>query len=525
MLFNYNSVFHVKGRQNPSGNLFKIDETASFTSALQTNKRRVPDTQLTKKRPVSPDDDTKHYKLVLATTIGNSYSLRAETILNNTIQSYINMGLDFYPIVFTTNERYTAICNEKGIKVESTIEENPYHLPYFKWFIDYVQSHYKSDFYGYTNSDILFHSKILNVLDTIKQKQTDKVLQKKILLVGRRLNYNIYENMTIPVLPGLFDKFLEDIYFNSEVFTGLAMDYFITTPYTFGSDLSPVVIGRPMIDSYLFHYAYSKEDIDVVDCSDSIIAVHETDENGNWRGHGNDESSQEDIQWNSKFYENTRQQAKTTLAAPFKLAELSDDTYYLYNDDGWDDAYTDAEIAVLKKHIPENGFCLYYGNGRMKGVLTSICKYVIYMIYDTNLPGYEGPFNMKNRMRILKNLNHTNNGILPSCSVYKDYITYPLFSIPEPPKEYYINIWKKYDAIIIDGPCKQEIAYYSSYNIRFRDTSIIIHGSNIHRNKNVNLMAGFRFIDKDNTTDPHLGMVVYQKKMFKILPEYRYLSL
>ncbi len=35
-----------------------------------------------------------------------------------------------------------------------------------------------------------------------------------------------------------------------------------------------------------------------------------------------------------------------------------------------------------------------------------------------------------------------------------------------------------------------------SYNIRFRDTKIIIHGTNIKHNKNVNEMAGFRFIDQ-----------------------------
>ena len=43
------------------------------------------------------------------------------------------------------------------------------------------------------------------------------------LIVGRRINYNIYENMTIPNLPGLFDKFIEDIYTNSEFFMALAM--------------------------------------------------------------------------------------------------------------------------------------------------------------------------------------------------------------------------------------------------------------------------------------------------------------
>ena len=50
------------------------------------------------------------------------------------------------------------------------------------------------------------------------------------------------------------------------------MDYFIFTEHTFGNDfLSDIVIGRDMIDSYIFHYCISNENIDVIDCSNACM--------------------------------------------------------------------------------------------------------------------------------------------------------------------------------------------------------------------------------------------------------------
>lgn len=58
---------------------------------------------------------------------------------------------------------------------------NPYGLPYFKSFFNYIEKNYDSDFYGYVNSDILFSSKLINILHFIKQKQQKNYLKKKVL--------------------------------------------------------------------------------------------------------------------------------------------------------------------------------------------------------------------------------------------------------------------------------------------------------------------------------------------------------
>ena len=58
-------------------------------------------------------------------------------------------------------------------------------------------------------------------------------------------------------------------FWQNEQFMGLAMDYFLFTESTFSSDfLSSVVVGRDMIDSYIFHYCYSRGDVSVVDMSE-----------------------------------------------------------------------------------------------------------------------------------------------------------------------------------------------------------------------------------------------------------------
>ena len=58
---------------------------------------------------------------------------------------------------------------------------NPYGLPYFKSFFNYIEKNYDSDFYGYVNSDILFSSKLINILNFVKQKQQENYLKKKVL--------------------------------------------------------------------------------------------------------------------------------------------------------------------------------------------------------------------------------------------------------------------------------------------------------------------------------------------------------
>lgn len=63
---------------------------------------------------------------------------------------------------------------------------------------------------------------------------------------------------------------LVSLYQRNEQFMGLAMDYFFFSESTFLQDFdSEIVLGRDMIDSYIFHYGLTNERISVIDCSES----------------------------------------------------------------------------------------------------------------------------------------------------------------------------------------------------------------------------------------------------------------
>ena len=126
-------------------------------------------------------------------------------------------------------------------------------------------------FYGYVNGDILLDSRMDTLLQAVQQAQKEYLIHPKVLLVGRRTNANVPSTLKVNQLsPYDYLQFIKREYKKNEQFMGLAMDYFIFTYDVFGNDfLSNIVVGRDMIDSYIYHYAYSKEDLSIIDCSNA----------------------------------------------------------------------------------------------------------------------------------------------------------------------------------------------------------------------------------------------------------------
>lgn len=130
------------------------------------------------------------------------------------------------------------------------------------------------NFYGYVNGDILLDNRIGEVLSFITQSQMKGELYSSLLLVGRRTNVNAADSAFFKGMSSeeLFNE-LRDMYYQNEQFMGLAMDYFVFTRNTFTRDfLSSVVVGRDMIDSYIYHYCYTHANVSVVDMSEGCDA-------------------------------------------------------------------------------------------------------------------------------------------------------------------------------------------------------------------------------------------------------------
>ena len=153
-----------------------------------------------------------------------------------------------------------------------TSRTNPYGFPFFTSILHALFTvrngmfPLECAFYGYVNADILLDPRIEEVLSFVRGKQLEGELQSSLLLVGRRTNIHLSDYNSVE------DASLQQIrhyFWQNEQFMGLAMDYFLFTESTFSSDfLSSVVVGRDMIDSYIFHYCYSRGNVSVVDMSE-----------------------------------------------------------------------------------------------------------------------------------------------------------------------------------------------------------------------------------------------------------------
>ena len=87
--------------------------------------------------------------------------------------------------------------------------------------------------------------------------------------------------------------------------------------------MAPVVIGRPFIDSYVFNYTFTNKEIDTIDGSNASIiliefaqflvaAIHQTNEKGNWSGHGSEKNmTKEELKEYQEYVEQTN--ARNTI--------------------------------------------------------------------------------------------------------------------------------------------------------------------------------------------------------------------
>lgn len=134
---------------------------------------------------------------------------------------------------------------------------------------DYLQETYSSQFYGYINGDILIHSSIVDILQTVRLHPPSK----RILIVGRR--YNTYITAGIReqfTSQQVVDSFIQNSIRHNEQFIPVAQDYFIFTEGTLTAEnVLPVVIGRNLYDNYLCTVCKQDSSCTLMDASQASI--------------------------------------------------------------------------------------------------------------------------------------------------------------------------------------------------------------------------------------------------------------
>ena len=107
------------------------------------------------------------------------------------------------------------------------------------------------------------------------------------LVVGRRTNV-LLGNDSLLYLP---ENVTQSARQRGQLFREDAEDYFFIAFNDFPWDLvADIVVGRPAYDNYLVALAI-QQSVSVVDGTATLLAVHQTDQDGNFAGHANKDNA------------------------------------------------------------------------------------------------------------------------------------------------------------------------------------------------------------------------------------------
>ena len=87
-------------------------------------------------------------------------------------------NFNFKAVLFTHSRRITELAMKLNVTVIRDYQRNPFHMPYVRDL--YLQSFhlYRSQFYGYINSDIILSPSIFSLLHQVKKRMESKSIPR-----------------------------------------------------------------------------------------------------------------------------------------------------------------------------------------------------------------------------------------------------------------------------------------------------------------------------------------------------------
>jgi hypothetical protein len=206
----------------------------------------------------------------------------------NTLHNWIHLDEQsrlIKPILYVTNstfdnETLSSLACRLGWEVFDVPRVSSTGVPYLKEMYNYsAQQFPHCAFYGYSNGDILYTRRLVDTLSAVHQVRNTL---GRILVVGRRTNTPCSDKpLYLPDDVALAARQ------NGSLFRSDAEDYFFIASNLFPWEhIRDVVIGRSAYDNYLVGMAI-RHNVSVVDATNTLLAVHQTDKDGNFAGHRN----------------------------------------------------------------------------------------------------------------------------------------------------------------------------------------------------------------------------------------------
>ena len=253
---------------------------------------------VTFKKPSSGDE----IKVVAHHNMARAYKM---------LEPYIQTFLALTPVSSSYElEVWIKAGHHPTLSVLNDTETNEHNTPHLRSLLQQVERACPSSasFVAYANADILFDYSLIHTLLALKTWSVRTEHQNNLVIVGRRLNFNlldipltdqeniqyffkdknIHENYKPTKGKNFFKK---EILENANLFTETAQDYFIISRESLlirGINihtwpLPNYVIGRRAYDNAVVDWAYHHACL--VDATFTVNAVHQTTRDGNFAGH------------------------------------------------------------------------------------------------------------------------------------------------------------------------------------------------------------------------------------------------
>ena len=207
----------------------------------------------------------------------NETNTRRSLIYNNTIRNWASLRPMVTPVLFTNNDTFKTWVVKEGWQTLPLQKSGAGGMPILKYMYRAAIENFRSDFYAFSNSDILFNGGLLKTLVTAKYTYD---LEASILITGTRYNVQNITDDEAKARANLINLAKG----RGELFLPWAADYFITTPSFPWKDIPEVIIGALAYDNWIILYAREEKFV-VIDATKTAPAVHQTPAEGNFESH------------------------------------------------------------------------------------------------------------------------------------------------------------------------------------------------------------------------------------------------
>ncbi|KAL4235230.1 hypothetical protein ACF0H5_006868 [Mactra antiquata] len=218
--------------------------------------------------------------LTLFTTL--EWTADKEHIYNITYMNWASLKPVVNPVLFTNDPRAASVAMTFGLEVQNTTGRSNSGLPVLKNMYLSAMRSYRSYFYCFANSDILFDGGLVKTLVNIQFHNISSTF-KHVLITGKRHNVvnvsksEVRQRQDIETL----------VKSRGELFITSAEDYFITDRFYPWESIPEVVIASLAYDNWLIMNAREKRHL-VIDATKTINALHQSIDNNYHRSHGRD---------------------------------------------------------------------------------------------------------------------------------------------------------------------------------------------------------------------------------------------